>query len=146
MIKLLKYISVIVLVAFLFMIRAFEAQLFYDPLIVYFQNDYLYAKMPEINIWKLVIDLLFRYTLNSLITIAIVYLAFDKKKYIKFTGFFLMSAFISLLIVFVFLVKSEFQFGYLFPFYIRRFLVHPLFLLILVPAFYYHSKSKRNKI
>lgn len=143
--KFVKYILIFVLICFLFLIRAFEERLFYDPLIVYFQNDYLYAKMPDINLWKLVVDLLFRYTLNSLITLGIIYLAFNKKRYVKFSGFFLMSAFIVLLLVFVFLVRSEFEQGYLFPFYIRRFIVHPLFLLILVPAFYYHSKSSRKK-
>jgi exosortase F-associated protein len=143
--KFVKYIIIFVLVCFLFLIRAFEERLFYDPLIVYFQNDYLYAKIPDINLWKLVVDLLFRYTLNSLITLGIIYLAFNRKRYVKFSGFFLMSAFIVLLLIFVFLVRSEFQHGYLFPFYIRRFIVHPLFLLILVPAFYYHSKSSRRK-
>lgn len=143
--KFVKYIFIFVLICFLFLIRAFEERLFYDPLIVYFQNDYLYAKMPDINLWKLVVDLLLRYTLNSLITLGIIYLAFNKKRYVKFSGFFLMSAFIVLLLIFVFLVRSEFEYGYLFPFYIRRFIVHPLFLLILVPAFYYHSKSSRRK-
>ena len=32
----------------------------------------------------------------------------------------------------------------LFPFYIRRFIVHPVFLLILLPAFYYHKRATRK--
>lgn len=129
----------------LFAIRAFEGDLFYDPLITYFQNDYLYSSMPEVNIWKLVIDVLFRYTLNSLITLAIIYVAFDKKRYVKFAGFFMMLAFIILIVVFVFLLKNEFESGYLFPFYVRRFLIHPLFLILLFPAFYYMKLNKLRR-
>ena len=129
----------------LFAIRAFEGDLFYDPLITYFQNDYLYSSMPEVNIWKLVIDVLFRYTLNSLITLAIIYVAFDKKRYVKFAGFFMVLAFIILIVVFVFLLKNEFESGYLFPFYVRRFLIHPLFLILLFPAFYYMKLNKLRR-
>lgn len=142
--KVLKYILIFILIVLLFLIRAFESELFYDPLIVYFQNDYLYSKMPKVNTWKLVVDILLRYTLNSLITLGVIYLAFDKKKFVKFAGFFLMLAFMILIFVFVFLLKSEFKDGYLFPFYIRRFLIHPLFLLLLLPAFYY-QKLNKNK-
>jgi len=131
-------------VSLLFVIRAFEGDLFYDPLIVYFQNDYLYTKMPEVDLWKLVVDILFRYTLNALITIGIIKLAFVRKRFVKFAGFFLMLAFMLLIVIFVFLVRNEFGNGYLFPFYVRRFLIHPVFLLILLPAFYY-QKLNKNK-
>ncbi len=141
----LKYISIIILIALLFLIRAFENELFYDPLITYFQNDYLYSSMPEVNTWKLVVDLLFRYTLNSLITLSIIYIAFDKKRFVKFAGFFLMLAFIILIVAFVFLLRGEFRQGYLLPFYVRRFLIHPLFLLLLFPAFYYMKLNKLRR-
>jgi exosortase F-associated protein len=145
MIKTLKYISIVILIALLFLIRAFENDLFYDPLIKYFQNDYLYSSMPEVNTWKLVINLLFRYTLNSIVTLAVVYVAFNKKSYVKFAGFFLMVAFMLLIGVFVFLLKNEFKDSYLLPFYIRRFLIHPLFLLLLFPAFYYLKLNKLRR-
>lgn len=143
--KALKYISLVILVALLFLIRAFENELFYDPLIEYFQNDYLYSTMPEVNIWKLVVDILFRYTLNSVITLAIIYIAFKKKSFVKFAAFFLMLAFVILLVVFMFLLKDEFKHGYLFPFYIRRFLIHPLFLLLLLPSFYYMKINRLKR-
>ena len=141
----LDYILIFLLVSLLFAIRAFESDLFYDPLIHYFQNDYLYTKIPSIDVWKLVVDVLFRYVLNSLITLAIIKVAFKQKKFVKFAGFFLMLAFIILIVVYVFLLRNQFESGYLFPFYIRRFLIHPLFLLLLFPAFYY-QKLNKNKI
>lgn len=141
----LKYILIIVLIGMLFLIRAFEGDLFYDPLIEYFQNDYLYASMPELNIGKLIIDILFRYVLNSFITLGIIYVAFNKKSYVKFAGSFLFIAFLILLVIFVFLLKDEFRDNYLLPFYIRRFLIHPLFLLVLFPSFYYMKLNNLKK-
>ncbi len=142
--KKIKYMLIFLLVSLLFVIRAFESDLFYDPLIVYFQNDYLYTKIPEIDLWKLVVDILYRYILNALITIGIIQLVFGKKEFVKFAGVFLVLAFILLIVVFVLLVRNEFESGYLFPFYVRRFLIHPLFLLLLLPAFYY-QKLNKNK-
>lgn len=136
-----RILITIVLFGLLFLVRAYESSLFYDPLIVYFQNDYLYKSIPEINSWRLVVDMLFRYTLNSVITIGIIYMIFRKKRYVKFAGFLLMFSFMIMIVIFSLLLRTDFESGYLFPFYIRRFIVHPIFLLILLPAFYYHKKS-----
>lgn len=137
----------ILLICLLFLslvaIRGFATKLFYDPLILYFKNDYLYSKLPEINNFKLVVNMLFRFTLNSIISLGIIWLIFQRKDYVKFSGYFLMFAFVVLSSVFVFLIKNNFENGYLFPFYIRRFIIHPLFLLLLLPAFYYQKLSKR---
>ena len=141
MIRSVRIMITIVLFGLLFLVRAFETQLFYDPLIVYFQNDYLYKPIPEINSWKLIVDMLFRYTLNSMITIGIIYMIFRKKQYVKFAGFLLMMSFMIMIVIFSLLLRTGFESGYLFPFYIRRFIVHPVFLLILLPAFYYHKKA-----
>ncbi|QTD36811.1 exosortase F system-associated protein [Polaribacter batillariae] len=141
--KYIKIVLLVILVFLLFVIRAFSAELFYDPLIEYFKNDYLYIKMPQINIWHLMIDMLFRYILNSLVTLAIIWVLFERKDYLKFTGFFLMTAFIVLIVPFVLLLRDQFENGYLLPFYIRRFIIHPLFLLLLLPAFYFQKLSNR---
>lgn len=136
-----RIFSTVVLFGLLFLVRAYETDLFYDPLILYFQNDYLYTSIPEINSWHLVVDMLFRYTINSVITIGIIYMIFRKKRYVKFAGFLLMFSFMIMIVIFSLLLRTDFESGYLFPFYIRRFIVHPIFLLILLPAFYYHKRS-----
>ena len=142
--KALNIFAIFFLFLLLFLIRAFEESLFYDPLIVYFQNDYLYTSIPVIDKWHLIVDMLFRYTLNSLISLAIIYLIFRKKKIIKFSGFFLMTAFIILIIAFALATRNNLEDGYLLAFYIRRFIVHPMLLLILLPAFYYQSKFQKK--
>lgn len=139
--KTVRIIGVTFLFAMLFLVRAFEESLFYDPLIVYFQNDYLYKGIPEIDQWHLIIDMFFRYCINSVISIGIIYFIYQSKRYVKFTGFVLMLAFMILIVPFSLLVRDGFESGYLLPFYIRRFLAHPIFLLILLPAFYYYNRS-----
>ena len=100
--KIIKIGGVIFLFGLLFMIRAFEENLFYDPLIVYFQNDYLYKAVPKIDTWHLIVDMFFRYTLNSIISLAIIYLIFRKKKSSSFQGSFSCYPLWSLLLSFQF--------------------------------------------
>lgn len=141
--KLLKIALLGLLFILLIAIRAYGSVLFYDPLIDYFKNDYLYTYLPEIDAWKLIINLLFRYVLNSIISLAIIWVLFQRKDYLKFSSIFLIGAFLVLVTVFVLLLKNQFENGYLLPFYIRRFIIHPLFLLLLLPAFYYQKLSKK---
>ena len=141
--KYLKIVIVFILFILLFLVSALESKLFYDPLIEYFKNDYLYTYIYNIDVWRLIVNMLFRYTLNSLISLGIIWVLFERKDYLKFSGFFLMLMFMILIIVFVLLIRNDFESGYLFPFYIRRFIIHPLFLLLLLPAFYYQKLSKR---
>jgi exosortase F-associated protein len=142
--KPLRILITIVLFGLLILVRAYESELFYDPLIIYFQNDYLHLPVPEIDSWHLVVDMLFRYSINSVITIGIIYMIFKKKKYVKFAGFTLMLAFMIMIVIFSLLLRTNFESGYLFPFYIRRFIVHPIFLMILLPAFYYYRRSVKR--
>ena len=138
--KTIRIIIIVLLFVVLFLVRAFEDQLFYDPLNSYFQNDYLYKKIPLLDRWNLLLHLFYRYTANSLISLAIIHKVFRNKKIIKFSQLFFTVAFLLLIISFSFSLRNNLEGGYLFTFYIRRFLIQPLFLLILLPAFYYHKK------
>ena len=141
----MKYLVKIVFSLFflclLFLIRAFETTLFYDPLIDYFKNDYLHQKIDDIDSWRLLINLLYRYLLNSIISLGLIWILFKRKDYVKFSGVFFVLAFIILIPVFLFLLKDNFQRGYLLFFYVRRFIIQPLFLLLLVPLFFYQKSS-----
>ena len=141
--KYIKIVLALVLFLLLFVVRSYESQLFYDPLLEYFKNDYLYKYIYDIDIWRLTVNLLYRYVLNSLISLSIIWVLFEKKSYIKFYGFFYMLAFMILIVVFVLLLRDDFESGYLLPFYIRRFIIHPLFLLLLLPAFYYQKLNNK---
>jgi len=138
--KTIRIIITVLLIVLLFLVRAFEEQLFYDPLNSYFQNDYLYKKIPSLDRWNLLLHLFYRYIINSLISLAIIHLVFRNKKIIKFSQLFFAISFLVLIVAFFFSLRNNLEGGYIFTFYIRRFLIQPLFLLILLPAFYYHKK------
>jgi exosortase F-associated protein len=130
----------------LVMIRAVASNLFYDPFIEYFKNDYLHQPIPVFSGSKLLTNLFFRYSLNTVISLTIIYLAFQNKLFLKFSVKFYVFAFIVLIITFMIILKGELKNGYLFAFYIRRFIIHPLFVLLLLPAFYYKQLTSKEII
>ncbi|WP_152287110.1 exosortase F system-associated membrane protein [Flavicella marina] len=135
--KTIRYFLVALLFLALVLVRAFETELFYDPFIVFFQNDYLYTSIPQFDFGKLILNLCYRYTLNSIISIAIIYLVFEKLGYVILASKLYVYGFVMLTIVFSVLLYFDFSSGYLLPFYIRRFIIHPLFLLLLLAALFY---------
>ncbi|MEO9569776.1 MAG: exosortase F system-associated protein [Polaribacter sp.] len=141
--KYIKFFLAFTLILLLFLVRGYASKLFYDPLMEYFKNDYLYKYIYNIDIWRLTVNMLYRYTLNSLISLGLIWVLFERKDYFKFSGFFFMLAFMILIVVFVILIRDDFESGYLLPFYIRRFIIHPIFLLVLLPAFYYQKLHRR---
>ena len=136
--NILKYIFVFLLLICLILVRAFQTDLFYDPFIVYFKNDYLHLPFPEYKFGKLFLSFVFRYLINFIISVGIIYLLFQKK-YLKFSVKFYAIAFLVLLVLFF--IALQFTDNYLFLFYVRRFLIQPLFVLVLIPAFYYQNRS-----
>lgn len=137
----IKIIQALILFSLFILVRAFESQLFYDPLLEYFKNDYLYKPIYDMDVMRLTLNMLFRYTLNSLISLSLIWVLFKRLDYLKFSVYFLILAFTFLIVVFVLLLRDNFESGYLLLFYIRRFIIHPLFLLLLLPAFYYQKIS-----
>ena len=125
-------------------IRAFAQSLFYDPFIAYFKSDYLHKQVPLFSGYKLLYSIIFRYALNTITSLLIIYVAFQNKNFIKFAVKFYFLAFIVLIITFMIILKGALADGYLFAFYIRRFLIHPLFVLLLVPAFYYKQQTAKE--
>jgi len=133
-----------VLFILLITVRAYGTRLFYDPFILYFHDDYLHKAMPEYNTVKLFFHIFLRYSLNMIISLAIIYLAFQKKGLVKFAVKFYVLAFIFLCLAYLILLNIGMLNGHLFAFYVRRFLIHPVFVLILLPAFYYQKKLVRR--
>lgn len=142
-----KYRIGLILLLFLalVMVRAFEQTLFYDPFIKYFEDDFLHAPIPAFSGSKLLVSMSFRYALNSLISLLAIHVAFQNRDFTIFSVKFYLLAYFVLMITFMIILKGELAHGYLFAFYIRRFLIHPLFVLLLLPAFYYKQLNS-NKI
>ena len=140
--KLTRYIVIVLLLVVLILIRAFEDVLFYDPYLTFFENDYLYIDNPRREVFKLVFFTSLRYLLNTLASLGILYLLFQDKSIIKFAILVYVISYILLLIPFLCFVVNPRQADYYLFFNIRRFLIQPLLLILLLPAFYYH-KLKR---
>lgn len=139
-----RIVLIVLLFLLLVMVRAFELELFYDPFIPYFKNDFLKESSPVFSGSKLLVSMTFRYFLNTIISLAIIWLAFRNKNFLQFSVKFYILAFVVLSITFFIILKGELLNGYLFAFYIRRFLIHPIFVLILLPAFYYKQKTLKE--
>lgn len=142
--KIFRYSWVAVFVFLLIAVRAFEAQLFYDPFLAYFKNDYLNLRFPPYETWPLLGSMLFRYGLNSFFSIGIIYVFFPSKSLLQVTiGLYLFLGVLLLLALFALLTFSDHQSNFML-FYIRRLLIQPLFLLVFLPAFYFQHINSNS--
>lgn len=135
--KYTKYIWIGLLFCLLALVRFFENELFYDPYLVFFQNDYLYLDSPRREVAKLVASTTFRYVINTVISLGILYLFFKDKSIVKFSVIVYVISYVILIALFLYFVLNPKQEDYYVFFNIRRFLIQPLILLLLLPAYYY---------
>ncbi|MCB7481502.1 exosortase F system-associated membrane protein [Christiangramia sediminis] len=144
--KMNRALQIGILILMLTAVRFFEQDIFYDPLIVFFKSDYLLGIIPPMDMAELMINLTFRYALNTMISLTIIYISFRDLNILKFSAILYVVLYILATAVFIFLVLNIEREHYLALFYVRRFLIHPLFLLILLPAFYYYRLREYKKI
>ena len=137
-----RYSIIILLILGLILIRAFETDLFYDPFLVFFKNDYLYLDAPVFDITKLIGFTTLRFVLNTMLSLGIIYFVFKDKGVLKFSAVIYTIAYVILISVFLFLVLHAKQDQYFILFNVRRFLIQPILLLLLLPAFYYQKELK----
>lgn len=123
-------------------IRLFEDQLFYDPFLQFFKQDFKNKTLPNFDGVKLFFGILFRYSLNTIFSLAILYLLFKQIELVRFATKLYVVFFIVLLFSFFGLLYFSKQPDFLILFYIRRFIIQPLFLVLFIPAFYYQQLSK----
>lgn len=130
------------LIGLLIAIRTFEDTLFYDPFLDYFKGNYSSLPLPTVNPIKLFLSLGFRYYLNSIISLALLYLLFMDSKIVKFSMVLYMLFGTVLMIGFFFVLMKMGEDNKMILFYIRRFIIQPIFLILFIPAFYYQKKIK----
>lgn len=134
--------SIIIIVGF-GLIRGFEKILFYDPFLVYFSSDFKTSAFPEVDAFKLFCGLLFRYFLNSVLSLILIYVLFRDKEMLKFSVF-LYSCFLIILFGMFFVIVAYFPDGGWLLFYVRRFIIQPIFVLLFIPAFYYQMQNLKK--
>jgi len=122
-------------------VRAFEQNLFYDPFLNFFKTEFQGKSLPNYEGFKLFLNLFLRYFLNTIFSILLIYQIFKQKKLIVFVSWLYLFLFVVLAIIYFGLLYYKTS-DYLVLFYVRRFLIQPLFLVLFIPAFYYQRKSK----
>ena len=135
----ISLLGIIVLLFMLVSVRIFQRVLFYDPLLAFFETTQ--KQFPAYNSSKLYLSMAFRYTLNSLISLGILWLAFKDTPILKLSATLLLVFFIILMGVFSIVMNLDNP-SLLIIFYIRRFLIQPLFLILFLPAFYYQKHMR----
>ncbi|AXG73263.1 exosortase F system-associated protein [Flavobacterium arcticum] len=129
--------AIIVLLILIVLVRVFQEQLFYDPFLAFFKAES--KELPLYDNLKLFGGIAFRYLLNSLFSLAIIYLVFKDRSILKLCSILYVLLFLIFITIF-FIVLNTDEVNLLLLFYIRRFLIQPLFLILFLPAFYYQKR------
>jgi exosortase F-associated protein len=132
----------ILFVVALVLIRAYEDSLFYDPFLDYFKSDYYNLPIPAIDPIQLIFGFFFRYFLNTALSLAIIYILFKDSDAVKFASVLYFIFFVILMAAFFFILLNNGDSNKMGLFYIRRFLIQPIFLLLFLPAFYYQKQKQ----
>ncbi|AWM14134.1 exosortase F system-associated protein [Flavobacterium sp. NRK F10] len=121
-------------------VRVFEDALFYDPFINFFKTEFQHQRLPDFDAVQLFLGLLFRYSVNTVLSLGILCLLFRQKQILVVSFWMYVLFFILLSIAFFWLLRYDPD--YMMLFYVRRFLIQPLFLVLFIPAFYYQKFAK----
>ena len=139
-----KVAQISFLILLLILSRAFENTLFYDPFLNYFKSEYANLPFPEISVVKLFLSLGFRFYLNSVISLVLLYVIFNDGKMVKFSILLYMILGSILMISFFFVLNFFGEESKMTLFYIRRFIIQPIFILLFIPAFYYQKQIRKS--
>jgi exosortase F-associated protein len=96
----MKILLIVLLIALFAVIRMFENQLFYDPFLDFFKSEFQLMPLPTFDGFRLFLSLFLRYLLNSIVSLAIIYVAFKEVELVKFSAVLFGIFFIILTILF----------------------------------------------
>ena len=140
----LKIMIILGLVGVLALIRLYEYRFFYDPFMYFFEQAFREGSTLDFSN-QMFFNVFLRFFLNTLISLLILWVAFRSRGIIKFAALIYAGFFIILFPLFIYLMHIVSPDDYLAAFYVRRFLAHPLLILILLPAFYYYKLTTAFK-
>lgn len=141
--RLLNWVLVFAGILGLISVRFLEDKIFYDPFLNFFKADYKVAKIPEFETVKLIISHVFRFLLNLFFSAVVVHFMFLNKKWTLQAIALITVAFLFFFPIYLWCLFSKMEIGYLFTFSVRRFVIQPIILLLIVPIFYYRKKLNK---
>lgn len=142
--KILSWFLVIIGIVGLVSVRALEDQIFYDPFLNYFHEANKNLPFPSFEWGKLIIGHLFRFILNLFFSCIIIHFIFKNKQWTIQGGILITIIFVITFPIYLYCIYDKFEIGYLFSFYMRRFVIQPLILLLIVPMFYYRKQVEQK--
>lgn len=129
------------LVGVLVLIRMYEYRFFYDPFMYFFEQSFQEGTQLKVPT-EYYFNVFLRFILNTVVSLIILFVTFKSVAMIKFATLIYAGFFVVLFPLFIFLMHHVSPNDYLAAFYVRRFLVHPVLVLILLPAFYYYRLQR----
>lgn len=138
--KILSWLLVIVGVCGLVSVRMLEDQIFYDPFLSFFHEGNKDIFFPEFEWGKLIMSHIFRFVLNLFFSCVIIHFLFKNKEWTIQGAILILIIFAITFPIYLYCISDQFEMGYLFSFYMRRFVIQPLILLLIIPLFYYRKQ------
>lgn len=138
--RILSWFLAILGVCGLMGVRILEDQIFYDPFLNYFHEGNKNISFPEFEWGKLIVSHLFRFILNLFFSCIIIHFLFKNKDWTVQGAILISIIFAITFPIYLYCIYDRFDIGYLFSFYMRRFVIQPLILLLIVPLFYYRKQ------
>lgn len=135
--KYLNWIGVVLLTFALIGVRILEDKIFYDPFLDFFRTTK--RIFPSFEWSKIILSHIFRFSLNLSFSLGIIHLLFLDRKWTLQAGGIIISSFLIFFPIYLYCLYTQFGFGELFAFYVRRIVIQPIILLIIVPLFYYRK-------
>lgn len=138
--KILSWFLVLAGVCGLVGVRMLEDSIFYDPFLNYFHEANKNISLPQFEWGKLILSHLFRFILNLFFSCIIIHFLFKNKEWTMQGAILITIIFTITFPIYLYCIYDQFEIGYLFSFYMRRFVIQPLILLLIVPLFYYRKQ------
>ena len=138
--RFLIHFYIVIGIAGIVSVRIFEDQLFYDPFLNFFHEATKNASFPEFDWVKLIISHFLRFVLNLIFSCIIIHFIFKNKEWTAQGALLMIIIFAITFPIYLYCISDRFEIGYLFSFYMRRFVIQPLILLLIIPLFYYRKQ------
>lgn len=124
-------------------IRFWENELFYDPLLSFFKLSDKTNAFPNLDWSNLILSHLFRFFMNLCLSAIILHFLFENSRW-TLQGIILMLIVFGITFpLYLYFLYTEFQVGQLLSFYVRRFVIQPIILLLIIPIFYYRKHLEK---
>lgn len=143
--KILNWLFVFAGIVGLVSVRILEEKLFYDPFLSYFHEANKHIAIPNFEWGRLIFGYIFRFLLNLFFSCIIIQFLFKNKQWTIQGGILVIIIFAITFPIYLLCIQNQFEVGYLFSFYMRRFVIQPMVLLLIIPLFYYRKNlAKEN--